>query len=247
MGNSDEQPDSSSSSGLDPSSSSTTGGAATPPLTTVNAATPVGVVLDGEWAALNRQLAAAGLPQAELGPSGAHDVSVRKVLKAVLAQYGRRGDRIKELVGRTGGAAGLPSPSPAPARPGDSMNSSGREGSLAEAGDPGSVEARLRRSVTSLERQLEEAESEAVALRRRLADEARRAAAAVKDLKLQVRTSEHRVRAKEHAAEKLAEKLRVQVTARARVGGTAFASWNDCASALVRARACPPRASHRPK
>ena len=220
-----------------------------------------------EWAVLNRRLGEAGLPEIELRPSDpsghtggwAHSVhvggipwlvepgSVRKALAETLKQYNRRGQRLSELHGRPGGAAGFASPMP-PAAPSAYTNtapagalstsvSSARgpkAGRRSGGGGNGSnvsqsqlrasreddddemeraahQEARLQRTVARLEEQLSEADAEATKLRRAMAEEARQHAAREKELKLQVKQSEHRVKVQETQQEKLADKLRVQV------------------------------------
>ena len=226
-----------------------------------------------EWAVLNRTLEEAGLPEIELRPSDpsgnssgntsgwAHSVqvggipwlvepgSVRKALAETLKQYNRRGQRLSELHGRPGGAAGFASPMPsaAPAvntsnAPAGALSTSvssarglkaGKAGHRSGGGGNGSnvsqsqlrasrddddemeraahQEARLQRTVARLEEQLSEADAEATKLRRAMAEEARQHAAREKELKLQVKQSEHRVKVQEAQQEKLADKLRVQV------------------------------------
>jgi len=231
-----------------------------------------------EWAFLNRSLGEAGLPEIELRPSDpsnngsnnngndgsssgwAHAVqvggiswlvepgSVRKALAETLKQYTRRGQRLRELHGRPGGAAGLASPMPSAAPASSHLSSAptpkstslsrghhssksshrsgGSGGNMSQSHLRNSVdsnndddemervahqEARLQRTVQRLEEQLSEADAEATKLRRAMAEEARQHAAREKELKLQVKQSEHRVKVQEALQEKLADKLRVQV------------------------------------
>ena len=163
--------------------------------------------------------------------------SVRQALAEALKQYARRGQRLSELHARPGGPAGLASPMPtaaplgaahAPFGSASSHGMHGRQGRRSGHGGPGGAagssdnddasldqaaagEARLVRAVRRLELQLGEADAEAASLRRLGAESERQHASRLKELKLQVRQSEHRVRAQEAAQERLADKLRVQV------------------------------------
>jgi len=207
---------------LDESSATETSGTSTSTHDKPDAAEPRSVAEDTElaaakeratdWMVINTRLTASGFPEVEVA-ANCDDLGVRRVFKEVLDQFMGRGRRIEELVGRTGGPAGWPSPAPMPRyfEPRLTTDSRAEFGTGTTDFEASVSETRRRHSIKSLEDEVTVAQGEAAGLRRRLVEEEKRHLAAARELKLQVRQSEHRVKVQEAASERLAAKLKAQV------------------------------------
>jgi hypothetical protein len=154
----------------------------------------------GEWlGGVNERLVANGFraiqldsdPDAAKNEADARQLLVGRLF-AVLDQYARRGQRIEELMTRRTAA------------PPSSSSSSALE--------QGGANARRRAEKSDeLERTVTELNEEATRVRKANSSEVREMRASIRELKLQLKQSEHRVKAKETVAERLAERFKAQV------------------------------------